>query len=210
MPPSAPGVSQRPTAQKAAKLTVEAVRSLANPALIDYLRERGISDPVARTHCREVHYRVGDKSYFAIGFQNDAGGWELRNPYFKSCVAPKALTTHDRGSDTCMVFEGFMDYLSYLTLQRTSLPQINAVILNSVVNVPKAIPFLGTHKTVHAFLDNDESGRKAFARIEAALPLCEVVDQSGFYRPYKDVNAYLQAVRKLPKPAHGNRLQRRR
>ena len=41
----------------------------------------------------EISYKISDKTFFALGFANDAGGWELRNPYFKGCMAPKPIST---------------------------------------------------------------------------------------------------------------------
>ena len=61
-----------------------------------------------------------DKPYFAIGFPNMAGGYEVRNRYFKGCVAPKDIThIRQQGGQRCMcyLFEGFMDYLSFLTIR---------------------------------------------------------------------------------------------
>ena len=40
------------------------------------------------------------RRFFAIGFRNDAGGWELRSPQFKGSSAPKSITTFDRHGDT--------------------------------------------------------------------------------------------------------------
>ena len=102
-------------------ITIEQVRSLENPALLDYLTERGVDLVAARAHCSEVHYRVANKFYFATGFCNDDGGWELRNRYFKGCTS-KAPTTRRGDYPTCLVFEGFMDCLSFLTLKRNPNP----------------------------------------------------------------------------------------
>ena len=33
--------------------------------------------------CREVRYEVNGRAFFAVGFRNDAGGWELRSERFK-------------------------------------------------------------------------------------------------------------------------------
>lgn len=161
---------------------------LTHPALLDYLKERGIDTDIAKRYCSEVHYSIADKSYFAIGFRNDAGGWELRNRYFKGCTTPKNITTINNNSNTVMIFEGFIDFLSYLSLKRNVSPTIDSAILNSLVNLPKAIPFLQTHQTIHAFLDNDEAGQRA---VQCLSPVCkEVIDQSVFYRNYKDLNDY--------------------
>ena len=104
-----------PLPKRETSMIVDAVRTLENPVLLSYFTERGIDLGMARVHCSEVHYRVSGKSYFAVGFRNDAGGWELRNRYFKGCMS-KAPTTRKADCPTCLVFEGFMDYLSHLTL----------------------------------------------------------------------------------------------
>ena len=171
-------------------ITIEQVRPLENPALLAYIKERGINLNTAREHCSEVHYRVADKFYFAVGFRNDAGGWELRNRYFKGCTS-KAPTTRRGDYPTCLVFEGFMDYLSYLTLKRDPNPPHDTVVLNSVTNLAKAIPFIASHEQVYAYLDNDEAGRKATTELKKACR--NLSDQSVHYRLHNDLNDYLRS-----------------
>ncbi len=166
---------------------------LRHPALIGYLSSRGIAPAVASVYCREVRYEVNGRPFFAIGFRNDAGGWELRSERFKGCASPKQITTMDNHSDTVIAFEGFMDFLSYLTLKPAARLCIDAVVLNSVVNLPKAIPFLERHPTIHAFFDNDEAGRKATAELERRCSNSTVVDQAYFYRGHNDLNDYLRS-----------------
>ena len=175
-------------------ITIEEVRPLENPALLAYLTERGIDLAVARAHCSGVHYRVADKSYFAVGFRNDAGGWELRNRYFKGCTS-KAPTTRRGDYPTCLVFEGFMDYLSFLTLKCTPNPPHNVVVLNSVTNLAKAVPFIAPHERVYTYLDNDEAGRKATTELKEACR--NLSDQSVYYRPHNDLNDYLRSRRSV-------------
>ena len=179
------------------RLAILSDRELTHPALLGYLTGRGIDPAIARTYCREVRYTIGGKEYFAIGFRNDAGGWELRNPLFKGSSTPKNITTLDNSSDTAMVFEGFIDFLSYLSLKGNLSPSIDTAVLNSVTNLQKAVPFLARHSVIHAFLDNDDAGRKALARLEESVPSSEVIDQSVFYRDYKDMNDYSQEKRRL-------------
>lgn len=92
-----------------------------------------------------------------------------------------------------MVFEGFIDFLSYLSLANNIHPVSDTVVLNSVVNLPKAVPFLSRHPVIHAFFDNDEAGRKATADLIRLCPRSEVIDQRHFYNGHKDVNDYLTA-----------------
>ena len=105
---------------------------LCHPALVNYLGSRAIDTSIAKKFCREVHYLVGGHNYFAIGFRNDYGGWELRSERFKGCSTPKHITTIDNGSDKALAFEGFMDFLSYLTIKRNDSPTCNIAVLNSV------------------------------------------------------------------------------
>ena len=173
---------------------------LRHPALVGYLSSRGIDPIIASACCREVHYAVGGRNYFAVGFRNDAGGWELRSARFKGGSSPKHITTIDNQSDTVIAFEGFMDFLAYLSLKYPERLRIDAAVLNSVVNLPKAVPFISRHPVIHAFFDNDEAGRKTTSDLIRLCPRSEVIDQSSFYSGHKDVNDYLIArIKDRPK-----------
>lgn len=174
-----------------ATLQILSVQPLQDIRLIDYLQsKRSIDTNIAREYCQEVHYTTNGKPFFAVGFQSDAGGWELRNEYFKGSTSPKSPTTIGNGSPTCLLFEGFIDMLSYLTLKKAICPTVDMAVLNSVHNLRRAEKFLKRHQTIHCFLDNDESGRRAFVAIEKLGR--ETIDQSPFYRQHKDLNEYLQ------------------
>lgn len=178
-------------------LRILGIGEIRHPALIGYLRERGIALAVAGALCREVHYAVGERRFFAIGFRNDTGGWELRSPQFKGSSTPKSITTFDRHGDTALLFEGFFDLLSLLTLQHEAEPTADTAVLNSVVNLPRALPFLARHATIHAFLDNDEAGRLTLERLRSALPGATVIDRAESYRAHKDLNESLRSSAKV-------------
>lgn len=86
-------VDTRHSSESSHRIEIKSVGSLEHPALIGYLRDRNIELTAAQKYCQEVRYSIGDKEYFAIGFKNDAGGWELRNPNFKGSSTPKNITT---------------------------------------------------------------------------------------------------------------------
>ena len=197
-----PGIYKRPAVGGPSPVmrpaTVPALRVLSDaplrhPALVGYLASRGIVPSVAAAFCREVRYEVNGCAFFAVGFRNDAGGWELRSARFKGGSSPKHITTIDNRSDTVIAFEGFMDFLAYLSLKYPERLRIDATVLNSVVNLPKAVPFLSRHPVIHTFFDNDEAGRKVTADLIRLCPRNEVIDQSSFYSGHKDVNDYLTA-----------------
>lgn len=172
-------------------LQIVSVEPLQDIRLINYLQsKRSINIDIAKHYCREVCYTTNGKEFFSIGFQSDAGGWELRNEYFKGSSTPKSPTTIANGSNACLLFEGFIDMLSYLTLKNTPTPTLDIAVLNSVNNLHRAEEFLRSHQTIHCFLDNDEAGKRTFAQVEKLAP--QVIDQSPFYRYHKDLNEYLQ------------------
>ena len=164
------------------------VQAVKHPKLLLYLSERGLQPSDVSPFLSEVYYRVSEKCFFALGFQNDAGGWELRNPYFKGCFAPKAITTI-KGTDShkLQLFEGFMDFLSWRKLHPEG--QDDSIILNSLTLLPKLIPTLHPYPIIESLLDNDEAGDRATKQLfDAGLP---VKDMRACYAPYKDINEYL-------------------
>ena len=72
-------ISYKEKHEQSATIRITDVQDLTNVGLLRFLRERCIDAEIAQQYCKEVHYTVKDKPYYAIGFQNDAGGWALRN-----------------------------------------------------------------------------------------------------------------------------------
>lgn len=165
---------------------------LEHRALVAYIQERGIPAHIAKAKCKEAHYSVNGKRYFAVAFENVSCGWELRNRYFKGCRGRKDISylpwARDGPSTECVVFEGFIDYLSALTLDIIS--GADAIILNSVVNVNKAVPYLKGYNTINCYLDNDNAGQTALAELTAIYG-STVIDHSTLYSEFNDLNEYL-------------------
>ena len=173
---------------------------LSHPALMRYLWDRCIDLEVASSVCKELHYDSNGKHYFGIGFPNIAGGYELRNPFFKGCIAPKDISHFyaDEPKKVCFVFEGFMDFLSFMTLRRKEndgLKRQDYLVLNSVSNIQKALECLSQYDSVRCFLDNDEAGRNAYLQLSKELGK-PVTDASTLYNSFKDLNEYLCAETK--------------
>ena len=176
-------------------MTIRNICTISHPKLAAWISTRKIDLSLANLYCREVHYQVKDNVYFSIGFGNDKGGYELSSPSnFKGCISPKDITTVKNGHDNCLVFEGFWDFLSYLTLQKIEKTKYDVAVLNSVGNVQKSLVFLKKHRNIFAYLDNDESGRKAIQVIKSSC--VAVDDRSVRYAAYKDINDYLCGKKK--------------
>lgn len=176
---------------------------LSSLALYSYLQQRGINTELAKRECREVRFVNNGKHYFAIGFPNISGGYEIRNKFFKGCIAPKDIShIRQKGEprETCYLFEGFMDYLSFLTLRQESYPSYpnlegqDYMVLNSVSNLSKAMYPLGSYERIHCFLDNDKAGFDTLQELRREYGLC-IRDASHIYSNHKDLNEYLCSKR---------------
>ena len=137
-----------------------------------------------------ISYEVRGRRYQAIGFANLSGGYELRDDKtFKGTIAPKDITPifTDRAEPVC-IFEGFMDFLSFLSMKEEITN--HCLVMNSVSNVARTIRYLNDRHLTHirAFLDNDEAGRRAVQDfIKAGF---HVEDMNIHYKDFKDLNEY--------------------
>ena len=173
------------------------IQPLKHVALHSYLTTRGIDLLIAAAYCNEAHYNIRDRKYFALAFKNDSGGFELRNPVFKGTFGPKDVSHIGCAADnasSCCVFEGFMDFLSYLTLK----PQAGSfmcvsqksdfIVLNSVNMLQKALPKMERYSEIHCYLDHDRAGRVATDTIAGIF---NVTDESEKFAGFNDLNDWL-------------------
>lgn len=170
-------------------ITIQRVTELVHPALLQYLDRRAINVDLAREYCKQIHYATNNRSYFALGLKNDSDGWNLRSEYFKGCTSMDISTCKAVDRDTALVFEGFMDYLSYLAINNLRKPTDSIVVLNSTSNLNKAMDFVKSHEKVHTYLDNDEGGQKATQQIKE---VCKThFNKSTEFANFKDLNEFL-------------------
>ena len=161
------------------------------PHLQEYLiKERCINLKKATPFLKCISYEVRGKRYEAIGFANSSGGYELRdNNTFKGTIAPKNITPifEDKAQPVCL-FEGFMDFLSFLSMKGEVSNQ--CLVMNSVSNVARSIHYLNERNitSVRAFLDNDDAGRKAVQ--EFVNTGFKVEDMAVYYGDFKDLNDF--------------------
>jgi len=168
--------------------------------LKNLLVERAIPIEIAARYCREVDYEMNGHQLYAIGFKNDAGGYELRDPKFKRSSSPKDITTIINGADSVHVFEGFMDFLSWKVLH-PEVPEktFDFVVLNGAGMFERARPALAKYNVKHLWLDRDATGR---GYTQYALTLKEgYADESTLYQNSKDLNDWLRLNAQVPKLA---------
>ena len=185
-----PNNSQPVMAVNGARRLIEISDTLP-PHLQDYLtKERCIDLEKAMPFLKCISYEVRGRRYQAIGFANLSGGYELRDDKtFKGTIAPKDITPifTDRAEPVC-IFEGFMDFLSFLSMKEEITN--HCLVMNSVSNVARTIRYLNDRHLTHirAFLDNDEAGRRTVQDfIKAGF---HVEDMNIHYKDFKDLNEY--------------------
>ena len=169
------------------------------PHLQEYLTKvRCIDLEKAKPFLKCISYDVRCRRYQAIGFANQSGGYELRdNGSFKGTIAPKDITliftdkqtehAIDKPLPVC-VFEGFMDFLSFLSMKEEIAS--HCLVMNSVSNVARTVRCLNDRHLNHirAFLDNDDAGRRTVQ--EFVKVGFKVEDMSVHYKGFKDLNEF--------------------
>lgn len=193
-----------PIRQDSGQMRNVAYRPLMHQALLSYMMKRKIDVNLSRVYCCEVHYELRDKHYFGIAFRNMGGGFEVRNPYYKGCIGHKDITvikqSKERNQEHVLVFEGFMDFLSYQMLliarnEGLCIPYpCDYIVLNSINCLDKALEELQSYQVVHSFLDNDDGGRRTYEAMKNILGDI-VVDESCRYRGYNDLNDFIAGTK---------------
>lgn len=174
---------------------------LNNDALLRYLESRGVDREVAQTTCRVLVFLNKDRSkkLYGIGFPNQLGGYELRNEFMKISFAPKAISVIGSGENkNAVVFEGFIDALSYLSLKKRRGESLNfdIVVLNGINQVNQAIDHLKGYERVFGLVDTDRAGDSCTESLSESLP--NFVDSRVWLGEYNDVNEKIMAMLNLP------------
>jgi len=163
-----------------------------NPAISSYLSWRGISK-VAGAFVKEVYYSIKKDNgqrleMFAAGWQNDLGGWEVRNKNFKGCLGKKSMSFFAGNDSRLAVFEGMMDFLSWKI--EHPLENASILLLNSVAFLKPAIQMAQGYSQIEIFFDHDQSGRKASSEFLKNLDWSK--DSSALYQGFNDYNEKIQ------------------
>ena len=181
------------------------IKELQNEHLKNYLEQRGLS-PNVYPFVKEIHFKTGDKNLYAVGFQNQSGGWELRNSFYKGAILKKDISIInlnennsskiDNGNGkiktgNVAVFEGFIDALSFVEMQKSY--KGNLLVMNSIALLNKTKEHLKDYSEISLFLDNDPAGLKCKNEILQSFPNAK--DYSEIYENHKDFNEYLTDIK---------------
>ena len=187
-------------ARETAIKIIAAKQPIEDLMLCRYIKQRNISKNIADAWCYEMHYTMNDREnlYKAIGFKNSAGGFELRNEYFKGSSSPKYVTYLDNKSNNISVFEGFFDFLSHQSIHQNQEHELtNFLVLNSLAFFERSLLLMERHQSIHLYFDQDNAGRKCTSI--ALKRSVQFKDESKLYKGYKDINDWLVNFGKLGK-----------
>jgi len=174
------------------KIEVFEVKLIQHPGLIQYVGSRKISISIAQHYCKAVKYRIKGKEYFALGLQNQLGGWELRNKYFKGSSSPKSYTYLKTHSDRLILLEGMFDLLSLAELFPDELKNSDILVLNSLAFLQQITPHFKNYREVDLYLDNDRAGNKNRKILLQNYKITK--DKSELFQGYKDLNEKLVSI----------------
>jgi hypothetical protein len=185
------------TGETAIKI-IAAKKPITDLLLCSYLRKRKIDKSIADKYCDEVIFKIKDKEreFKAIGFKNNAGGYELRNEFFKGSSSPKYVSYFDNNvPDKIKVFEGFFDFLSYQTINQNQPELTNFLVLNSLAFFERSLLLMEKHESIHLYLDNDTAGRKCTTIAQERS--LKFKDESKLYQGSKDLNEWIIKAEKV-------------
>lgn len=172
------------------------IKELQNENLKKYLQQRGLMSNVYPL-VKEVYFTIGEKNLYAIGFENRSGGWEVRNSFYKGSLLKKDISVinlnNQTGNKNVVVFEGFMDALSFVEMK--SFYNGDILVMNSISLLNKTKEYLKQYSEIHLFLDNDRAGENCKNSILKSFP--KAIDRSEIYFPHKDLNDYLLSQNKI-------------
>ena len=170
------------------------IKEFQNEHLKSYLHQRGLSK-VVYPLVKEIHFTIGEKKLYAIGFENFSGGWELRNSFYKGSLQKKDISivnlNNENQNETgkrIVVFEGFMDALSFVEMKPFFIGDL--LVMNSISLLNRTKEHLKIYSEIHLFLDNDKAGETCKNEILKSFP--EAKNHSEIYALHKDLNDYLQ------------------
>ena len=183
--------------EKTAVFSLVIVKDLFSYPLKNYLKdERKINLDIAKNHVKEVVYKHIEKDiqFYGIGFKS-GDTWVIRRDQFKGFLGKGAdISIINMKTDKVLIFEGFIDFLSYLTAKKINNPKYTVIVLNSAVFINRALDFIKENdyiKTVDYFRDRDDTGEQSIKRVEKFLSGVIINDKSEVYPNYKDLNEWL-------------------
>ncbi|MFV5695435.1 toprim domain-containing protein [Flavobacterium sp. LB3P122] len=183
-------IFETPTKELNSTNHIEKIIPVQHVALIQYLKSRQIHNFKNIKQLKEIHYKINEKNYFALGFQNKSQGWEIRSKFAKLCLLKKNISLIHNESKTLRIYEGFFDYLSFIQVRENLImEESDYLILNSVALLVTNISVLSNYDFIELYLDNDTTGDKYSLLVMERYE--NTKDCRALFYGFKDLNEWL-------------------
>jgi DNA primase len=176
-------------------LKLVAAVELKHPALLKYLKDRGINPNLQLVHkyLREVHYETTNGHHFyGVGIEAGDGGYAISSSLKsgKGFVGPHLTFSHlnEYSGPEILVFEGFIDAFTFLS-RYPAYQTYPIVILNSANLANQASDVIKTYEAAQLWLDNDAAGDRATTEIQQQM--LSAKDMRLHLCGSNDVNAWI-------------------
>lgn len=141
-----------------------------NTEITAYLQSQGIWE-IVLGQLKEVYYYVVDekhrrKDFFAAGWQNENGGWEVRGRNFAGCLGRKGMTFIQGDTNSLVLFEDYISYLSWKYANRTAGHSI--LVMNAPEFLPAAKSRAAKFRDVAVFFGKEHLDEQLLSAIEKA------------------------------------------
>lgn len=173
---------------------IEPLLATNAPLLIQYLQQRHINPDIASLYLKYAQIRFPyslknpTRIHHCLAWGNDSGGYEFRNSFLKVSNAPKNVTTlKDMDSPYVYLFEGWPDYLTYLTMLEEQKSDGTVMVLNSISFLNVMMPFFKDKRVLY-WGQNDKAGDDALDRLKKEDIYCR--DLRFTFKGHKDLNLY--------------------
>ena len=186
--------------EKEGYFTITKVGDIQSPALFQYLESRKIDLNIAKTYLKEIRFKPRNqlREYFALGWAN-WNGFEARSKLFKGFVGTTKDISRINLADwkSLSIFEGFFDYLAFLSHHKITEFQNSAIILNSTSLRKRALAEINqfNFSKVYLFLDNDVAGDDCKQFFKRGAEGVKIIDKSFLYEGHQDFNAWLIEIK---------------
>lgn len=184
------------------------IRPRKNVGLIQHLENQSIPLNIGKRYLKRIRiYSRDDKEpFYAFGFRNESGGWFYLRPDECGFIG-KMDISFIRGTDIkpdgIHIFKNDRDFMSALIRLNNGRPlKCDALILNDMVNLPKATPYIYQYgyRAAFTWMDNSEIGQAAAQSLDNYFKTEDRLVHmlmNNFYAPFLDVRTWHMTKRGL-------------
>ena len=169
------------------------VSPITHKALLNFLTERKIALHIAKKYLLQVCFKPKTKaeSYYALAWAC-GDGYEARNKFFKGFIGThkNIIELNLKNGNSLSIFEGYMDFLAFLSHYKKENFENSVIILNTVNLKQKALERIKAYNfsKIYLFLDNDEAGTVCKQFFTEAIKTTPITDKSALYKDFNDFN----------------------